>query len=135
MQTARATQSQFLSTRCQLLLSKQRQNGVRSLPNTSTHDQQWELSPRTFDLQFNALSIRSHALSYIQEKLSTPEDECSVVHAKCACQYWKSKGAHGHRNLLLDSSFRRSWVPFPELVMCGSVAQTLYSTLSQSTQR
>ena len=32
-----------------------RQRGIRSLPNTSTHDQHWELNPRPSDLESNAL--------------------------------------------------------------------------------
>ena len=35
------------------MLSGQRQHGLRSLPDTSTHDQKWELKPRPFDLESN----------------------------------------------------------------------------------
>ena len=34
----------------------------RSLPNASTHDQQWESNPKTFDLLSNALTTQPHAL-------------------------------------------------------------------------
>ena len=34
---------------------------MRSLPNTSTHDQQWESNPRPFDIESNALSTMPHA--------------------------------------------------------------------------
>ena len=36
------------STRYPSLLGRQRKYGMRSLPNTSTHDQQWEWNPQTF---------------------------------------------------------------------------------------
>ena len=39
----------FRSTRYPLLLGAQRQYGMRSLPDTSTHDQQWESNPRPSD--------------------------------------------------------------------------------------
>ena len=42
----------FRSTRYPSLLGEQRQYGMRSLPNTSTHDQQWESNPRPSDLEF-----------------------------------------------------------------------------------
>ena len=34
---------------------------MRSLCNTSTYDQQWELNAKPFDLESNALSTRPHA--------------------------------------------------------------------------
>ena len=45
------------------LLGGQRQYGMRSLPNTSTHDQQWESNPRPSDLESNTLSTGPHAPS------------------------------------------------------------------------
>ena len=34
-------------------MSMQRQYGMRSLPNTSIHDKQWEWNPRSFDFESN----------------------------------------------------------------------------------
>ena len=45
----------FHSTRYPLLLGGQRHHGMRSLPDTFTHDQQWESNPRPSDLKCNAL--------------------------------------------------------------------------------
>ena len=42
--------SNFRSTRYPSLLGGRRQYRMRSLPKTSTHDQQWELNPRPSDL-------------------------------------------------------------------------------------
>ena len=39
----------------------QKQYGMRNEPDTSTHDQQWELNPRPSDLKSNALSTWPHA--------------------------------------------------------------------------
>ena len=39
---------------------------MRSLPDTSTHDQQWESNPGPFDLYSNTLSTRPHAFMAIQ---------------------------------------------------------------------
>ena len=50
------TNVQFRSTRYPSLLGGQRQYGMRSLPDTSTHDQQWKLNPRPSDLESNILS-------------------------------------------------------------------------------
>ena len=44
----------FSSTRHPSLLGRQRQYGM-SLPDTSTHDQQWESNPRPFDLDLDLL--------------------------------------------------------------------------------
>ena len=57
------------------LLGRQRQYGMRSLPNTSTHGQQWESDPQTFSFQaqcpilldttyFHSLSIALNHLSW-----------------------------------------------------------------------
>ena len=46
--------------------SGQRQYGMRSLPNASTHDQQWESNPRP-DLESNALSTWPHALDFLED--------------------------------------------------------------------
>ena len=51
----------FHSTRYPSLLDGQRQYGMRSLPDTSTHNQQWELNPRPSDLASNVLSTWPHA--------------------------------------------------------------------------
>ena len=40
------------------LLGGQRQHGMRSVPNTSTHDRQWESNPRPLDLESGALTTR-----------------------------------------------------------------------------
>ena len=55
--------SQFtiFPTRYPLLLGGQRQYRMRSLPNTSTHDQQWESNPIPSGLNPNDLSIWPHA--------------------------------------------------------------------------
>ena len=50
MQAVRAALSQFSATRYPSLLGRQRQYGMRSLPNTSTQGQQWESNPRYFEL-------------------------------------------------------------------------------------
>ena len=34
---------------------------MKSLPDTSTHDQQWESKPRPFDLESKALTTWPHA--------------------------------------------------------------------------
>ena len=49
------------STRYPTLLGKQRQYQMRSLPDTCTHDQQWESNPRHLDLESNAPSTRPRA--------------------------------------------------------------------------
>ena len=36
---------------------------MRSLPDTSTHDQQWESNPGPSDVESNTLSAESHALN------------------------------------------------------------------------
>ena len=46
----------FHSTRYPLLLGGLRQYGMRILPDTSTHDQEWESNPTPSDLKSNALS-------------------------------------------------------------------------------
>ena len=51
-----------LCTRCPVRLGEQRQYGIGSLPDISTHGQQWESNPRPFDLESNALSTGLHAL-------------------------------------------------------------------------
>ena len=53
--------STFCSTKYPSLLGGQSQCGMRSLPDTSTHDQQWELNPRP-DLESDALSTWPHAI-------------------------------------------------------------------------
>ena len=55
----------FRSTRYPSLLGGQRQYGMRSLHDTSTHDQQWESNPRLSDLRVQRpmhLATCSHAL-------------------------------------------------------------------------
>ena len=47
-------------TRYPLLLNGQRKYEMRSLPDTSSHGQQWESNPRPFDLESNAQSTVSH---------------------------------------------------------------------------
>ena len=42
------------------MLSEQRQYGMRSLPQTSTHDQQWKSNTRLLDLEFNALFTETY---------------------------------------------------------------------------
>ena len=50
-----------LCTRYPLRLGRQRQCGIRSLPDTSAHGQHWESNPRSSDLESNALSTRPRA--------------------------------------------------------------------------
>ena len=50
----------FRSTRYPSLLGRQKQHGMRSMPDMSTHDQQWVSNPRSFDLESNALSTMPH---------------------------------------------------------------------------
>ena len=50
-----------LCTRYPLRLGGLRQCGIQSLPDTSTHDQHWELNPRPSDLEANALSTQPRA--------------------------------------------------------------------------
>ena len=54
----------FRSTRYPLLLGGQRQYGMRSLPDTSAHDQQWESNPRPSDVKSNALSTTTCTHEY-----------------------------------------------------------------------
>ena len=42
------------------MLSGQRQYGMRSLPQTSTHDQQWKSNTRLSDLEFKALFTETY---------------------------------------------------------------------------
>ena len=49
------------------LLGGHKQYVMRSLPDTSTHDQQWELIPGPFDLESNTLSTGSHASINVNE--------------------------------------------------------------------
>ena len=55
MQAAWATQTQFSPKRYPSLIGRQRQHGMRILPNELAHDQQWKLKPRHFDLEWNAM--------------------------------------------------------------------------------
>ena len=48
----------FRSTRYPSLLGGQRRYGMRSLPDTSTHDRQWESNPRPLDLESGALTTQ-----------------------------------------------------------------------------
>ena len=50
----------FRSTRYSLMLGRQKQYGMQSLPDTAIHDQQWESNPKSSDLKFNALSTWPH---------------------------------------------------------------------------
>ena len=43
------------------MLGRQRHSGTRSLPNTSTYDQQWVLNPRPFDHESKTVSTGPHA--------------------------------------------------------------------------
>ena len=61
MQPATIHPTLDLCTRYPLRLDGPRQCGIRSLPDTSTHGQQWESNPRPSDLESNALSIRPYA--------------------------------------------------------------------------
>ena len=54
-----------LCTRYPLWLGGLRQYGIRSLPDTSTHGQDWESNRRPSNLEFNTLSTASHVLSSI----------------------------------------------------------------------
>ena len=51
----------FTSTIYRSPIGDQVQFGKRSLPGTSTHEQLWELKPRSFDVESKALSIESCA--------------------------------------------------------------------------
>ena len=42
---------------------------MRSLPDTSTHKQQWKLNPRQFDLESNALSTRPYAPAQLKRHI------------------------------------------------------------------
>ena len=48
-----------------------RHAAVRSVPDMSTHEKQWELNPRPFDLESNALSTLPHAPKWFQKRKST----------------------------------------------------------------
>ena len=54
----------FLVQLVPTLLGRQRYYGMRSLPDTSPHDQQWESNPRPFDLESNTLCTWPHAVLY-----------------------------------------------------------------------
>ena len=66
----------FHSTRYPSLLGGQRQYGMRSLLDTSTHDQQWKLNPKPSDLESNALSTWPHAFIF-----ELPEYKCIYLFA------------------------------------------------------
>ena len=61
MQPATIDTTLDLCTRYPLRLGGPRQCGIRSLPDTSAHDQHWEPNPRPSDLESNALSTGPHA--------------------------------------------------------------------------
>ena len=56
MQPATIYPTLDLCTMYPLRMGGPKQSGIRSLPDTSTHGQQWELSPRPSDLESNALT-------------------------------------------------------------------------------
>ena len=56
MQPATIDPALDLCARCPLRLGGQRQCEIRSLRDTSTHDQFWESNPRPCGVEFNALS-------------------------------------------------------------------------------
>ena len=61
MQPATIDPTLDLCTRYPLRLGGPRQCGIQSLPDTSTHGQQWESNPRPSDLESNTLSTRPYA--------------------------------------------------------------------------
>ena len=61
MQPATIDPTLDLCTMYPLRLGGPRQCGIQSLPDTSTHSEQWESNPRPSDLESNALSTRPHA--------------------------------------------------------------------------
>ena len=48
-----------------------KQHEMRSWPNSSPHDQQWESNPRPFDLESNVLSTQTHAPVCYIDKVRT----------------------------------------------------------------
>ena len=48
-----------------------------SFPNTSTHDKQWELIPKPYDLEFNTLFTRPH------------EDKAGITAVTFHCSFYK----------------------------------------------
>ena len=58
----------FRSTRYPLRLGGHRQYGMRSLPDTSAHDQQWETNPRPSDLKSNARSTCTWPIKHCEIK-------------------------------------------------------------------
>ena len=61
---------------------------LRSLLDASTHDMQWELNPRPFDLESKALSIRPNAHKNVVLKLSTLEIMSIIVSACYNIVWW-----------------------------------------------
>ena len=62
-----------LCTRYPLRLGGQRQCGIRSLPDTSTHGHHWDSNPSPSDLESNTLSTGPHAPTMIKIKKTMPD--------------------------------------------------------------
>ena len=67
MQPATIDPTLDLCARYPLRLGGPRQCRMRILPNTSTHGQHWESTPRPSDLESNVLSTRPHVYHRVQE--------------------------------------------------------------------
>ena len=74
------------STRYPSLLGGQRQYGMKSLPNASTHDQQWESNPRPSDLEYNTQSWSAAWATCSREMLNTSQNSSS--HRICTTIAW-----------------------------------------------
>ena len=61
---------QFRSTRYPSLLGEQRQYGMRSLPETSTHGQQWEWNLRTSDLESTPYQLGHMLQSTLENQIN-----------------------------------------------------------------
>ena len=59
----------FCCTRYPSLLSRPREYGMRSLPDTSTHDQHWKSNLGPFDLESNVPSTQPHASTHLQYRI------------------------------------------------------------------
>ena len=53
---------------------------LRSLPDTSTHDQQWESNARPSDLDSNALSTQAHAPVTQQLQFHVPHTDMYIMY-------------------------------------------------------
>ena len=67
-----------MCTRYPLRLGGPRQGGIRSLPDTSTHDQHWKSNPRPSDLESNTLSTSPHAKYWFNHCVCLFQVKCVV---------------------------------------------------------